>query len=76
MIEPILARHEPSLRDGPPRVDDRVRLTGIRFVRKTASLGRTSRRRRAAAVRPLWIRLGGWRRDGVWEALHRLLLDL
>src|SRR3712207_3190196 len=75
-IEPLIPPEPPKPKGGRPRVSDRACLTGIVFVLKTGlpweylpreagwGSGVTCRRR-----------LRDWQRAGVWERLHRTLLD-
>jgi len=75
LIEPILPRHEPSPKGGKPRTPDRVCLTGILFVLKTGIAWEDFPQELGCCGMTLWNRLDEWRRAGVWQALHRLLLD-
>jgi hypothetical protein len=49
---PLLPVHEPDLRGGRPRVDDRVCFNAIIFVLFPGSLGSTSRASWAAPPQP------------------------
>ena len=76
VIEPLLPEEPPKPNGGRPRIDDRAVLTGILFVLKSGipwemlplemgcGSGMTCRRR-----------LKEWHEAGVWEELHRTLLD-
>jgi transposase len=75
LVEPILPKHTPSPKGGHPRVEDRVCLTGILFVLKTGIGWEDFPQEMGCCGMTLWNRLGEWRRAGVWDALHRLLLD-
>ena len=75
LVEPILPTHEPSPKGGKPRVPDRVCLTGILFVLKTGLQWEDFPHEMGCCGMTLWNRLSEWRRAGVWDALHRLLLD-
>jgi len=75
LVAPLLPTHEPSPRGGHPRVDDRVCLSGILFVLKTGLPWEDFPREMGCCGMTLWNRLDEWRRAGVWDALHRLLLD-
>ena len=75
IIEPILPKHEPSPKGGKPRVPDRVCLTGILFVLKTGAQWEDFPHETGCCGMTLWNRLDEWRAAGVWDALHRLLLD-
>lgn len=75
LIEPILPKHEPSAKGGKPRTPDRLCLTGIVFVLKTGIAWEDFPQEMGCCGMTLWNRLDEWRRAGVWQALHRLLLD-
>ncbi len=75
LVGPILPRHEPSPKGGKPRTPDRVCLTGILFVLKTGIQWEDFPHEMGCCGMTLWNRLDEWRRAGVWDALHRLLLD-
>jgi transposase len=76
LIEPLLPRRERSRRGGRTRHPDRQTLSGILFVLHTgiawrhlpAELG-------FGSGVTCWRRLDEWQRAGVWEGLHRLLLE-
>lgn len=75
VIEPLLPKHTPSPKGGKPRVPDRVCLTGILFVLKTGIPWEDFPQEMGCCGMTLWNRLDEWRRAGVWNRLHRLLLD-
>ena len=75
LVEPILPKHPPSPKGGKPRKDDRLCLTGILFVLKTGIPWEDFPQEMGCCGMTLWNRLDEWRRAGVWERLHRLLLD-
>ena len=74
IVEPLLPKHEPSPKGGHPRVADRVCLTGILFVLKTGLPWEDFPREMGCCGMTLLNRLDEWRRAGVWDALHKLLL--
>ena len=74
LVEPLLPRRTPSPRGGHPPVDDRVCLTGILFVLKTGIPWEDFPCEMGCCGMTLWNRLDGWRRAGVWQRLHELLL--
>ncbi len=74
VVEPLLPRHEPSPRGGKPRVPDRVCLRGILFVLKTGIQWEDFPQEMGCCGMTLWNRLDEWRRAGVWDELHRVLL--
>ena len=75
LVEPILPKHTPSPKGGQPRTSDRVCLTGILFVLKTGLPWEDFPQEMGCCGMTLWNRLDEWRKAGVWEKLHRLLLD-
>ncbi len=76
LIEPLLPPDPPKPKGGRPRLDDRAALTGILFVLRTGipwellpvEMG-------CGSGMTCWRRLHEWHRAGVWERLHRVLLD-
>jgi transposase len=74
IVEPLLPKHEPSPKGGHPRVPDRVCLTGILFVLKTGLPWEDFPLEMGCCGMTLWNRLDEWRKAGVWDALHRVLL--
>src|SRR4051794_41586440 len=75
LVEPLLPEHDASPKGGRPRVEDRVCLSGILFVLKTGIPWEDFPQEMGCCGMTLWNRLDEWRRAGVWDALHRLLLD-
>jgi len=75
LVEPILPKHPYVPGVGKPRVPDRVCLTGILFVLKTGIPWEDFPQEMGCCGMTLWNRLNEWRKAGVWEQLHRLLLD-
>src|SRR5215831_4704223 len=75
LVEPLLPKHPPSPKGGKPRICDRVCLTGILFVLKTGIPWEDFPQEMGCCGMTLWNRLDEWRKAGVWEKLHRLLLD-
>src|SRR5258707_11597298 len=75
-IAPLLPPARPKPKGGRPRLSDRAALTGIIFVLKSGipwemlpqELG-------CGSGMTCWRRLRDWHQAGVWEALHRTLLD-
>jgi len=79
LVEPLIPQPRPrrrGLRTGRPRVPDRAVLAGIVFVLSTgiswndlpAELG-------CGSGTTCWRRLRAWPRAGVWQQLHRVVLD-
>src|SRR5437773_12414129 len=75
-IKPLLPPEPPKPKGGRPRVPDRAALTGILFVLKSGvpwemlppELG-------CGSGMTCWRRLRDWQQAGVWDRLHRTLLD-
>ncbi len=76
MIEPLLPEEPPKPKGGRPRVPDRAALGGIIFVLRSGipwemlplEMG-------CGSGITCWRRLRDWQVAGVWERLHRVLLD-
>ena len=76
LVEPLLPSEPPKPKGGRPRIPDRAALTGIIFVLKSgipwellpAEMG-------CGSGVTCWRRLRDGQEAGVWERLHRLLLD-
>ena len=76
IIEPLLPPEPPKPKGGRPRLNDRAALTGILFVLKTGipwemlppEMG-------FGSGMTCWRRLRDWQAAGVWEQLHRTLLE-
>ena len=78
IIEPILPP-PPKRRfrfPGRKRVDHRKALTGILFVLKTGIQWEDLPREMGCCGMTCWRRLQEWQDAGVWEQLHKILLDL
>jgi transposase len=76
VVAPLLPPEPPKPTGGRPRVPDRAALAGIIFVLKSGipwellpqELG-------CGSGMTCWRRLRDWQEAGVWDALHRALLD-
>jgi transposase len=76
VIAPLLPPEKPKPKGGRPPVPDRAALTGILFVLRSGipwemlpqELG-------CGCGMTCWRRLQEWHAAGVWQALHRVLLD-
>ena len=76
VVEPLLPAEPPKPGGGRPRVPDRAALTGILFVLRSGipwemlppELG-------CGSGVTCWRRPRDWQAAGVWERLHRALLD-
>ena len=76
LVAPLLPAETPRPKGGRPRISDRAALTGIIFVLKSGipwemlppEMG-------CGSGVTCWRRLRDWQAAGVWDALHRTLLD-
>jgi transposase len=76
VVAPLLPLEPPKPKGGRPRVSDRACLSGIIFVLKSGipwemlppEMG-------CGSGVTCWRRLRDWQAAGVWDALHRTLLD-
>jgi len=75
-VEPLLPPDPPKPKGGRPRIDARAVLAGILFVLKTGipweMLPKEMGYRSGMTC---WRRLREWQVTGVWDQLHRTLLD-
>src|SRR5215213_7121570 len=75
-IESLLLKEPPKPNGGRPRVPDRAALAGIVFVLRTGCPWRLLLRELGCGSgTTCWRRLRDWQHAGVWERLHRRLLD-
>ena len=75
-IEPLLPPEPPKPKGGRPRISDRQALTGILFVLKTGIPWEyLPQEMGCGSGMTCWRRLRDWDQGGVWDRLHRLLLD-
>ena len=75
-IEPLLPDEPPKPNGGSPRVDDRAALTGIIFVLKSAiPWEMLPQEMGCGSGVTCWRRLRECQEAGVWERLHKVLLD-
>ena len=76
-LEPLLPPPKPRRFRFPGRkpLDRRKVLAGIIFVLKTGIPWEDFPQEMGCCGMTLWNRLDEWRKAGVWDALHRLLLD-
>jgi transposase len=77
VVEPLLPEQPPKPKGGRPRVNDRTALTGILFVLKTGiPWEMLPQEMGCGSGMTCWRRLNKeWHKAGVWERLHRALLD-
>jgi transposase len=76
IVAPLLPPEPPKPTGGRPRVPDRACLTGIIFVLKSGIQWELLPQEMGCGSGvTCWRRLRDWQEAGVWEALHRELLD-
>ena len=76
VVAPLLPAEPPKPRGGRPRVPDRACLTGIVFVLKSGiPWEMLPQEMGCGSGMTCWRRLRDWQAAGVWDALHRALLD-
>jgi transposase len=76
VVEPLLPKQPPKPKGGRPRVNDRAALTGILFVLKTGiPWEMLPQEMGCGSGMTCWRRLKEWHKAGVWEGLHRALLN-
>jgi transposase len=76
IIEPLLPEEPPKPKGGRPRVEDRAALSGIIFVLKSGiPWEMLPKEMGCGSGSTCWRRLRDWQEAGVWEELHRVLLD-
>jgi|SRR5690242_1043999 transposase len=76
VIEPLLPAEPPKPKGGRPRVPDRATLTGILFVlRSGIPWELLPQEMGCGSGVTCWRRLRDWQQAGVWDRLHRTLLD-
>ena len=75
-IAPLLPPPQPRPKGGRPPVPDRAALTGILFVLKSGiPWEMLPQEMGCGSGMTCWRRLRDWQEAGVWERLHRVLLD-
>ena len=75
-IEPVIAEMDPRSRTGRPRVPDRAVLRGILFVLKTGIQWEyLPQEMGCGSGMTCWRRLKRWSDLGIWDRVHRILLD-
>src|SRR5215203_7560208 len=76
MIEPLIPPEPPKPQGGRKHVPDRAALTGILFVLKTGIQWEyLPQEVHCGCGMTCWRRLRDWNAAGVWQRLHRVLLD-
>lgn len=75
-IEPLLPRRPPQPKGGRPWVSDRAALGGIIFVLETGMpWKRLPTELGYGSGITCWRRVREWQAAGVWERLHRVILN-
>ena len=75
-IAPLLPAEPSKPQGGRPRIPDRACLTGIVFVLKSGiPWEMLPRELGCGSGMTCWRRLRAWQAAGVWDRLHRVLLD-
>ena len=75
-VEPLLPPDPPKPKGGRPRIDDRAALSGIVFVLKSGiPWEMLPKEMGCGSGSTCWRRLRDWQEAGVWEELHRVLLN-
>jgi len=76
VIAPLIPPEPPKPAGGRPRVPDRAALSGILFVlRSGIPWEMLPQEMGCGSGMTCWRRLAEWQAAGVWEQLHRVLLD-
>jgi transposase len=76
VVEPLLPPESPKPKGGRPRVPDRAAFTGILFVLKTGiPWEMLPQEMGCGSGMTCWRRLKEWHEAGVWNRLHRTLLN-
>lgn len=76
IIAPLLPPEPPKPKGGRPRTPDRAALSGILFVlRSGIPWEMLPQEMGCGSGMTCWRRLQEWQAAGIWEQLHRVLLD-
>lgn len=76
IVEPLLPEEPLKPRGGRPRLSDRVALAGIVYVLRSGIPWRMLPQALGCGSGvTCWRRLRSWQEAGVWQRLHRVLLD-
>lgn len=76
LVEPLLPKRAPRPKGGRPPVANRAALTGMMFVLKTGIPWEYLPQEMGCGCgMTCWRRLRDWQAAGVWEQVHRVLLD-
>jgi transposase len=75
LVEPLMPAEPPKPKGGRPKVPNRAAFAGIIYVLKTGIPWQMLPSEFGCSGITCWRRLRDWRRAGVFEKLHRRLLD-
>ncbi|MFB0524288.1 MAG: IS5 family transposase [Phycisphaerae bacterium] len=76
LIEPVIPKRPPRPKGGRPPVNDRQALTGILFVLRTGIPWEyLPKEMGCVSGMTCWRRLRDWQKAGVWDKIHRILLN-
>lgn len=76
IVEPLLPAEAPKPKGGRPPIPNRAALTGILFVlRSGIPWEMLPKEMGCGSGMTCWRRLRDWQKTGVWDRLHRALLD-
>ena len=76
VFEPLLPSEPPKPKGGRPRVPDRACMRGILFVLRTGIPWEyLPQEMGCGSGMTCWRRLRDWQEAGIWEKIHRALLD-
>jgi transposase len=76
VVEPLLPPEPPKPKGGRPRLSDRAVLNGIIYVLRTGTAWELLPPELGwGSGMTCWRRLRDWQHAGVWDRLHRVLLE-
>jgi len=76
IVEPLLPAEKPKPKGGRPPIGNRAALSGILFVlRSGIPWEMLPQEMGCGSGMTCWRRLRDWQEMGVWDRLHRVLLD-
>src|SRR3989442_9314419 len=76
LIQPLIPPHPPQPQGGRPFLDDRKVLIGIIFILKTGiPWEELPQEMGCGCGMTCWNYLFAWQQAGVWERLHKVLLE-
>lgn len=75
VVQPLLPKAKPSPKGGAPRKDDRPCLEGICYVLHGGIPWRLLPKEFGVSSSTCWRRFRDWTQAGVWDKVHRQLLQ-